>query len=169
MTSTAVNLILKRIDLNYGTNYYDNTQIIEEWYRDLRKYDYPDVDKALDRYMKNDTGFYPPKRNVILRGVKTSEQKYKESNLKTFCPICFKAVGMLEYERHYHRCMDIEYIATNVKKYLNKEIDYKKYCSMSEEELNKKFDQIASIVYNKTENQTEKLFLKKYLKERNLL
>ena len=169
MTSFCVNLILKRIDLNYNTNYYDNKPIIEEWYKDLIKYDYEDVNNSLDRYMKYDNSIYPPKRSVILRGLKTREQKDRENNLKTICPFCYRTVHMKEFNHHYGRCLDLEFIEKNVKKYLGKDIDYDKYYEMSDEELEKQIIKISKIVYDKTTNDAMKNYIKKYLEGKKIL
>lgn len=169
MTSFCVNLILKRIDLNYNTNYYDNKPIIEEWYKDLIKYDYEDVDKALDRYMKFDNSIYPPKRNAILRGLKTKEQKFRESNLRTICPLCFRNVQINDFNNHYGRCLDLEFIEKNVKKYLDKSIDYDKYYNMSDDDLEKQVIKISKIIYEKTTNEAMKNYIKKYLEGKKIL
>lgn len=165
MTVNNVKELLHRIDINYQTNFSRERETLDEWYKDLKNYDYFDVDKALDNHMK-----YSPYRNiapkkwVLLQELRTIKQKESIKNIEEVCPFCLRNIKEEKFEKHYSRCLSIDFIDRNVKKYLNKKINYEKYFNMSEKELNDYFNKIAKIVYEKTKNPTEKFCLERYLK-----
>lgn len=161
MNEEELREIFKKIDLHYNTRYSENKEMMAEWFRYLKKYDSKEVFDSLEYYLK----YYPtnpPKMYNLINGLMSLEQKQQLKNLHTICPYCKKTVSMEDYDKHYGRCLDINFIERNVKKYCNQQIVRDDYYKMSDKDLKLRFDKIAKIVIEKTPNELEKKYLKKY-------
>lgn len=169
MSDNEIRELLEKIDIHYNSDYSKNKNLVLEWKRQLKKYEAKDVFRKLEEHLKSEFGNTPPKLYFLIKDLKTPEEKYKLKNLHTVCKYCRKIINMEEYENHYHKCLTIEYIERNVKKYLNQQIVRSDYFEMSDEDLKKKYEKIAKVVYENTTNQMEKDCIKKYFetKEEN--
>ena len=162
MTIEQVIEILKIIDINYYTGYSSDKEVIEEWFRKLKDYDFKEVKDRLDNYMeKSIDRRYAPKKAFLYVGLNTIQKKEYLKNKLTLCNYCNKKIN-IEDKKHLNRCRDIDYICKNVKKYLNKNISKEKISKLSDEEITDKFNKIAKIVYEKTDNSMEKFALSNY-------
>lgn len=162
MTKEETKEILKKIDVTYQTDFIKNQNYVMEWYKELKNYDYEDVYQKLEEHMRSNFSNSVPKLYFLTKGLKTPKEKEDLKNLVQICPICRQKIKLIDYEKHFDKCMTIDYIKRNVKKYLDKEINVIEYYSMSESEVNKRFDKIAKIVLSKSNNEIEKRFLTKY-------
>lgn len=164
MNIQEIKELLKKIDIHYNTKYLENKDLIKEWEKYLKKYNKKDIFNKLENYLKSEFNNNAPKLYYLINGVNTIEQKHQLSNLHTMCNYCNKIVSMEEYEKHHSKCLDIEFIERNVKKYLNQQIVRDDYLKMNDNDLKLRFNKIAKIVIEKSNNQQEVKFLKKYLK-----
>lgn len=164
MKDNEIKILLERIDVHYNTNYSTNKSLIIEWKKQLVNYEAKDVFKKLDEHLKSDYSNNPPKLYYLIKDLKTPEEKYKLNNLHTLCTYCKKVVNMEDYEQHHKKCLTIEYIEKNVKKYLNQQIVRQDYFDMSYEEIMKRYEKIAKIVQEKSTNEIEKNSIKMYFK-----
>jgi len=164
MNIQEIKELLKKIDIHYNTRYLENKDLIKEWEKYLKKYNKKDIFNKLEKYLKSEFSNNAPKLYYLINGVKTIEQKQQLSNLYTMCNYCNKKISMEEYEKHHSKCLDIEFIERNVKKYLNQQIVRDDYLKMNDNDLKLRFNKIAKIVIEKSTNQKEVKFLKKYLK-----
>ena len=70
-----VKLILKRIQSYYPSFIIDDFKT-KEWYNELKKFDYDDVNKKLEEHMRSaDYGTYEPKLFYLTKYLKTKEEK----------------------------------------------------------------------------------------------
>ena len=169
MDTEQVKEFLKRIDINYQTNWSDNKDIILEWYKDLKNYDLEDVNKSLNYYMKSNYASIPPKRWAILNQIKTTEQKERQNNLITKCQLCGKSMNMNLYDNHYSKCLDIEFLVKSAKKWLDKDITKEELESLSKIDIEDKVLKMQKYIYKNTDNQFEKQHLEIYLRKVGLL
>jgi hypothetical protein len=165
MDTEQVKEFLKRIDMNYQTNWSEDKEIILEWYRDLKDYSIADVNKSFNNYMKSTYSNIPPKRWAILNNIKTIEEKDRLQHIHTFCQLCRKKVDMYEYDKHYGRCLDIDYLIRNGKKFLNKNWEKEQFYKLSDIDLQDKVLKMQKLVYENTTNKKEKAMLEEYLKK----
>ena len=154
--------LVKKIDIHYNTENHKNSNYIKEWYSVLKKYDKEDVYKSFEHHLKSDFSNITPKLYYLVKDLKTPEQKVELENLHTICPYCKERVSMNEFDKHYSRCLDIDFIEKNVKKYCDQQIIRDDYYNMSDSDLKLRFDKIARIAIEKSENELERKYLKKY-------
>lgn len=169
MTLDEVIEFLKRIDINYQTSLSEDKDIVKEWFIDLKKYQGTDVNESLNNYMKSNYSNVIPKRWAILSSIKTIEEKDRLKTLNTICPFCKNKINMYEYEKHYGRCLDIDFLIRNSEKYLNKKLDKENINKLSKIDLEDKVIKMQKIVYDKTTNKSEKSMIEKYLKNIGIL
>jgi hypothetical protein len=162
MTIKECTDILKTIDLTYNVSYSIDEEYIKDWYKDLKNYDFNDVCNSLENHLKSNYSNIPPKKWSLLNSLKTIENKEKLKYIKTTCRFCKKNISMEEFEKHYSRCQDIDFIEKNVKEYLNQQIIREDYYIMSDEDLKRRFDKIAKIVMEKNNGTKLSNCLKKY-------
>lgn len=156
-----VKVLIERIDIHYNTELSKKDGLLKEWDKYLKKYDKKDVFRKLDEYIK-DYIDYPPKLYNLIRDLKTTEEKHKLKNLYTMCNYCGEKVNMEEFEHHHSKCLMIEYIEKNVKKYLDKQIVRSDYLEMKKDELIKRYEKIVQVVHKNTNNPFEKRAIEKY-------
>jgi hypothetical protein len=164
MTNSEIMELFKKIDVHYNTKYSENKEMVVEWTKYLKKYSAKEVFNSFEYYLK----YYPtnpPRMYNLINDLKTLEQKVQEENIKTICPYCRESVTMSEYNHHYGRCLDIEYIEKNVKKYLNQQIIRDDYYKMSDEDLKLRLDKVARMIIKESPDSLEAKYLKKYLYE----
>ena len=136
MRDDEIRELLERIDIHYNTDYSKNKGLINEWKKQLKKYEAKDVFGKLEEYLKSEFGNNAPKLYYLIKDLKTPDEKYQLQNLHTKCNYCGQIINMDEFEHHHARCLEIEYIEKNVKKYLDQQIVRDDYFKMSDSDLN---------------------------------
>lgn len=100
----------------YNSQFFIDEFVINAWYEELKNYELQDAIDHIKKYVKEfpDT---PPKPHTFIKGLLTREQKRQLANEKYFvqCKLCHKWMGMKEYDEHYGRCLDIEYLVNVAK------------------------------------------------------
>ena len=165
MSNQEIKNLLERIDIHYNTEYSKNKNLIKEWTKELRKYSSEDVNRRLEEHLRGDFSNSTPKLYYLIKGLFTPEQKIQMTTIYTNCTLCGKEVNINEFDDHYTKCSHIDFIKTNVKKYLNQDINVEEYWQMSEEDLTKRWEKIAKIVLKKSDNELLKRCLTNYFKE----
>lgn len=158
--SETVDLI-KLIDRVYRTDYAGNKDIVNDWFKVLKNYEFSDMTKSLDYYMKNYSD-YAPKVYDLIRGYKTIESKKIIEHAKTRCNFCNKVIKIDDKE-HIDRCLSIAFIRSAVHRFKGQEIDKERYLKMSKEEFNKYHLSAVKLVVEKSENKMEVSMWKRYL------
>lgn len=154
---------MKRIKSHYQEFIVDDFKV-DEWYRELRDYDFEDVNKKLESHLRSETyGESIPKLFFLTKYLEKSKDKGKRLRCDVSCPICKEWFDVDELNRHYERCSSINYLNKQSLKYKGEEIDRKAYLNLSYEDFNKKYDAICEYVYKHTEDEEEKHYIKNYL------
>lgn len=163
MKQSEVVDLIKMIDRVYKTDYAGDGDIVKDWYKVLKNYDFSDMTKSLDYYMENYTE-YAPKVYNLTKGYQTIETKHLLDHAYTRCMFCGKVIKLGD-TTHEDKCRSIEFIKSAVRRFKNQEIDLEKYRNMSDEEFNKYYQAAQKLVYENTTNQKEKAMLEEYLKK----
>ena len=153
--------LIKLIDRVYKTDYAGSKDIVNDWTKVLKQYEFKDMSVSLDYYMKN-YSTYPPKVYDLIRGYQTIESKKLLETAKTRCIFCGKVIKLGD-TAHEDRCRSIEFIRSAVKRFKNQDIDKNKYLHMSEEEFDKYYMASIKLILDNSTNQTELMYCKKYL------
>ena len=156
--------LIEKIDIHYNTEHSKNDNFVKEWYKELKKYDVEDVNRRLEEHLKSEFSNSSPKLYYLTKGLFTPEQKIQMTNIYTNCQLCGKEVNVKDYDEHYEKCSHIDFIKTNVKKYLNQEINIEEYWNMSDDEIIKRWEKIAKIILEKSDNNLLKICLTNYFK-----
>lgn len=111
MTKGEINKLLNTIKGYYNSQFFIDEFVTKAWIEELKDYEYDDCEKHLKKYLKENPD-YAPKPHTFTKGLLTREERQKLENEKYFveCNLCHKWMGMNEYNEHYGRCLDIEYL-----------------------------------------------------------
>lgn len=153
MKQSEVVDLIKMIDRVYKTDYAGDGDIVKDWYKVLKNYEFSDITNSLDYYMKNYTE-YPPKVYDLIKGYKTIESKKILETAKTRCMFCGEVINLNNTE-HEDKCRSIEFIKSAVKRFKNEEIDVDRYKRMDKQEFQKYYLASIKLVLNNSTNQKE--------------
>lgn len=159
--------LIKLIDRVYKTDYARSKDIVNDWTKVLKQYEFKDMSVSLENYMKNYTN-YPPKVYELTRGFRTIEAKKIIANSKTRCQFCMKLINIDDKE-HEDRCRSVLFIRSAVRRFKNQEIDLEKYRAMSDEEFNKYYKAAQKLIIENSTNQNEVEILKKCIDINNTI
>lgn len=116
MTKSEVGKLLNKIKGYYNSQFFIDEYVTEAWVEQLEPFDLEDAEEHIKEYLKEypDT---PPKPHVFIKGLLTHEQKQarKDSEFLIGCEWCNKWFTNEEYEAHYGRCLDIQYLLSVAK------------------------------------------------------
>ena len=126
----------------YNTQFFIDDYVLEAWYEQLKPYELEDAIDHLQTYLKT----YPdiaPKPHTFIRGLYTPEEKKKLHNndFTVACQLCGRWMPLGEYDEHYGKCLDIEYLV-NVAKQKGEKItreDLEEYPQTTIDKLLKKY------------------------------
>ena len=126
MTKEESSRIVDRVKI-YRQNFVIGNSIYAEWFRILEPYDYEDVNKKLEEYLRNADNYNRiPDPYYLTKFLNTIEQKEKKEVIIVSCTLCGKKINILEYEIHYSRCLSAKYLCKESKKHFNRELDYER-------------------------------------------
>lgn len=117
MTKTEVSKLLNKIKGYYNSQFFIDEYVTEAWVDSLKDYDLEDAEEHIKEYLKEYPDI-PPKPHVFIKDLLTREQKEKRKNSDFLidCNLCGKFMTLQEYEEHYGRCLDIQYLLSVAKK-----------------------------------------------------
>lgn len=156
--------LIKLIDRTYNTDYAGDGDIVKDWFKVLKNYDFDDITNSLEYYMKNYTT-YPPKVYELTKGYKTINDKKLLDGAYTRCLFCGKTIPI--GDKHEDKCRSIEFIRNAVKRFKDQDIDKEKYYKMSDDEFNKYYISAVKLVVNNSTNELEVNMWKRYLENLN--
>lgn len=116
MKKSEVNKLLNKIKGYYNSQFFIDEYVIDAWVEQLEPYDLEDAEEHIKEYLKEYPDI-PPKPHTFIKGLLTREQKEarKNSSYLISCNLCGKWLSNEEYERHYDRCLDIQYLLSVAK------------------------------------------------------
>lgn len=151
MTRDEVKSLFKRIKSNYSTFVVDEYKLTE-WCNELKDYDETDVHKKLEEHMRSsEYGNSEPKLYFLTKYLKKNSEKNKFEKFKLQCSICEKFISEDEYDNHYERCLDVDYIVKKRKELFNEETSEElkeRYLLMDQETFDNKYLQFLDKIYN---------------------
>lgn len=127
----------------YNAQFFIDDYVLEAWYEQLKPYELEDAIEHIQEYLKQNPDT-PPKPHTFTRGLLTTEEKrkYKHSDYTVACQLCGRWMPLEEYDSHYSKCLDIEYLV-NVAKERGQEItrqDLEEYPQTTIDKLLKKYE-----------------------------
>lgn len=116
MKKSEVNKLLNKIKGYYNSQFFIDDYVIEAWTESMENYDLEDAEEHLKDYLKE----YPdiaPKPHTFIRGLYTHEEKETMKNAKytIACNLCGRWMSIEEYDKHYDKCLDIQYLISVAK------------------------------------------------------
>jgi hypothetical protein len=116
MKKTETTKLLNKIKGYYNSQFFIDDFVLDAWAETLEPYDFEDAEEHIKEYLKE----YPdiaPKPHTFIKGMLTKEQKEarKNSGYLVSCNLCGKWMSLQEYDDHYGRCLDIQYLLSVAK------------------------------------------------------
>ena len=156
MTIQETNKLMERIKQHYQEFIIDDYKI-EEWFKELSKYDSEDVNKKLDQHLRSEQyGQHIPKLFFLTKNLITTEEKEKHSEHIVFCQICRRRMRFEEYGTHIERCLSVDYLEKQFKKYNLQNFNKEALLKMTQVEFDRLYDKVLKYVQDKTKDETEK-------------
>lgn len=147
--------------LDYIVNIYPNFKIddsiMNTWFNELQQYDLDDVKGNLKSFMASE--YYqkqPPTVSLLIKGLQRKYEKTDWNKVETLCQRCHKPLSLSEYDNHFSRCSNVDYVIRETKKYYHKELTRKELFAMSDEEFNERYNKLLHFIYDHTKNESEK-------------
>ena len=111
MTKSETKKLLNKIKGYYNSQFFIDEYVIDAWDDTMKEYTLEDAEEHITKYLKEFPDI-PPKPHTFIKGLLTREQKIQLANEKYFveCNLCHKWMGMNQYDEHYGKCLDIEYL-----------------------------------------------------------
>lgn len=123
-----------------------------EWFRVLEPYDYEDVDKKLDEFLKNGDNFGKyPDVYYLIKYLKKTEEKLKNGVYYVRCNLCGEIVEFDNYDSHYDRCNSADYLCKMSEKYFNQKLNKKKMLEANQVDFEKYYWEFCLKLYNAME------------------
>lgn len=119
MTLSKTAEVLENVKAHYQT-FVINDVVTKEWHKVLKEYDFEDVINTLVDHLTGDNYKDIPQVYQLTKNLKTTEEKAKQTEInnqiKVCCNLCERWMSMTEYEEHYGRCLDKEYLISQSQK-----------------------------------------------------
>lgn len=114
MKKNETKQLLNLIKGYYNSQFFVDDFVILAWEKELEPYDLEDAEERLKSYLKEypDT---PPKPHIFIKPMLTHEQKNRHEDCIVECNLCNRYMPISEYNSHYGRCLDIEYLVSIAK------------------------------------------------------
>lgn len=111
MTKMEVSKLLNKIKGYYSSQFFIDEYITEAWVEMLEPYDLEDALEHIQTWVMENPE-QPPKPQTFIKGLYTHEEKIKihNSNYTVECNLCHKFMTLEDYDNHYDRCLDIQYL-----------------------------------------------------------
>ena len=116
LTKNDTKKLLNVIKGYYNSQFFIDDYVINAWNDTLKEYDLQDAEEHIKEYIKE----YPdvaPKPQTFIKGLLTKQQKetIRNSKFTVECNLCHRFMPLSEYDEHYGRCLDIEYLVSVAK------------------------------------------------------
>lgn len=120
MTRDESKTIINRVKSYYPESKW-NDILTEEWEKELKNYDYVDVNEKLTCHFKNEEyGNRVPKIHYLTKYLQTIEEKNTPYYYIVECPNCHQNIDVKMLDKHYELCSQVDYIVKKTKQYFNK-------------------------------------------------
>lgn len=148
MTILEVKEFMKRIKSHYQEFVVDDFKT-KEWYSELKKYDYEDVNNKLEQHLRNETyGESIPKLYFLTKYLIPTEQKGIKKEYNVYCPICGRTINLEQYEDHYVKCNRTKLMITDMKVYYNKDLNLDEILRLSDVDYERLYIKYLNMMLN---------------------
>lgn len=146
MTRNDVNGLVKIIQVHrpyfvtrLGDEIYKD--LVNEWERLMEPYDYEDVKRNLEEFLKNENNYgREPDAYQLIRGLLTTKEKEENAKGRAYCMFCNRLLPMTELHQHEDRCRSIKYLQKVYRNYFSRELeDLPKLYDMNNQEFEKAY------------------------------
>ena len=156
MTKQELKDFMQRIKSHYQEFIIDDYKM-NEWYKELKDYDYFDVNTKLEEHLKSqDYGSYIPKVHFLTKYLTKSNDKSKIKIHKVQCPNCHAEVLIDDFDNHYDRCSSVDYAIAKTKQYLNKTLNRESLMNMPQIEFVEKYEKLLKYILQNTKDEKER-------------
>lgn len=139
---------MQRIKAYYQEFVIDDFKI-EEWHKELKKYDANDVNSKFDEHLRSEVyGEQIPKLHFLTKYLMPLSEKGKVKRYTILCPHCEEAVLDLDFDKHYYRCVTTTRMIEDLKKYFNLEIDKQQIMNLSDKDFEKTYQRYLNRMYD---------------------
>lgn len=116
MNKTETKKLTDKIKGYYNSQFFVDEYVIDAWYETMKPYDLDDAIEHIQTYVKEFPDI-PPKPHTFKRGLYTHEEKerIKNSNFTVQCNLCQRWMSLADYDSHYDKCLDIQYLESVAK------------------------------------------------------
>ena len=116
MNKTETKKLTDKIKGYYNSQFFVDEYVIDAWYETMKPYDLDDAIEHIQTYVKEFPDI-PPKPHTFKRGLYTHEEKMriKNSDFTVQCNLCGRWMSLDDYDSHYDRCLDIQYLESVAK------------------------------------------------------
>ena len=116
MTKNETKKLLNEIKGYYNSQFFIDEYVLNAWVDTMQDYDLKDAENHIKEYLEEYPEI-PPKPHTFKKGLLTIEEKEKRKNAKytVECNLCHRWMSLEEYDEHYDRCLDIQYLVSVAK------------------------------------------------------
>ena len=135
--------LLNKIKGYYNSQFFIDDYVIEAWTETMKPYELEDAIEHIKTYLKE----FPdiaPKPQTFIKGLLTGEEKrrIRNSEYVVGCQLCGRWMPIDDYDPHFDKCLDIEYLVRVAKERGNDitRKDLESYPRATIEKLLKKYE-----------------------------
>lgn len=123
--------------------------LYREWHNVLQNYEYEDVDKKLDEYLKDGDNFGKyPDAYYLVKYLQTIDDKQRVGTNYVSCQFCGKNIELALFDEHYDRCSSVDYVCRMSEKHFNKKLSAEKLREMDKKEFEKNYWNFCDKLYD---------------------
>lgn len=139
-----------------GEKIYQN--LVIEWSRIMEPYDYEDIKKNLEDFLKDENNYgKEPDAYQLIRGLLTTEDKKEGNKGQVACQFCGRFMSRLDIGSHEDRCRSIRYLKKLYDRYLNATFNIsKELYEMNDKEFEQKYIAVLEKALPRVNDVTEK-------------
>ena len=150
MNKNQINELINIVQI-YRPNFELTPDVIKEWKTRLEPYEYIDVFKKLEEWLKDGANdLRIPNPINITKGLRTLKQKEEANNFLQACPICGRFIK--DFDKHFDKCSSVDFISTNYRKYYNSNIDKGRLWNLPENEFKEMYNKFVKQLVAKVED-----------------
>ena len=154
MTREEVKGLLTQIKANYN-EFIAADYVATEWYNQLKDYDTQDILRKYQEHLQGEYNRTYPRIQYLTKYLKKIQEKELYTTRYIPCRYCNEYIKEDDFARHYDRCLAIDYIERQVKRFNGKPIDKDKLRELSENDFNLYYDRILDLVSKRTTDERE--------------
>lgn len=116
MTKNETKKLLNKIKGYYNSQFFIDEYVLDAWTETMEPYDLETSEERLKDYLKENPDV-APKPQTFIKGMLTSNEKraIRNNEYTVSCNLCGKWMSLDQYDSHYDKCLDIQYLMSIAK------------------------------------------------------